>query len=55
MAKQVDTTYGNALFELAAEEGKIDTLYEEVMTLLPVLRGCAAWSALSVPPGITRR
>ena len=38
MAKQVDTTYGDALFALALEENKIDDLYEEVMTLLPVLR-----------------
>ncbi len=38
MAKQVDTTYGDALFALALEENKIDSLYEEAMALLPVLR-----------------
>ena len=38
MAKQVDTTYGDALFALALEENKIDSLYEEIMALLPVLR-----------------
>lgn len=37
MAKQVDITYGNALFELALEEGKIDGLYEEVQTLIQLL------------------
>lgn len=38
MAKQVDTTYGNALFELALEENKLDTLYEEVVALIDILK-----------------
>lgn len=38
MAKQVDITYGNALFELAVEENKIDTLYEEAVALLDILK-----------------
>ncbi len=54
MAKQVDTTYGNALFELAAEEGKIDTLYEEVMTLLPVLRENSDLFSLLTHPQIDK-
>ncbi len=37
MAKQVDITYGNALFELALEENKIDALYEEVQALIKLL------------------
>jgi F-type H+-transporting ATPase subunit delta len=37
MAKQVDATYGNALFELAAEENKIDELYDEARALKEVL------------------
>lgn len=37
MAKQVDTTYGNALFELALEEKKIDSLYEEATALIDIL------------------
>jgi F-type H+-transporting ATPase subunit delta len=37
MAKQVDATYGNALFELAVEENKIDGLYEETDALIKVL------------------
>ena len=37
MAKQVDTTYGEALFELAKEEGKIDELFDEVSSLIPIL------------------
>lgn len=38
MAKQVDTTYGNALFELALEQKKIDELYDEVKVLINVLK-----------------
>ncbi len=38
MAKQVDITYGNALFELALEEGKLDSLYEETEALIDILK-----------------
>ncbi|MGN0436525.1 MAG: ATP synthase F1 subunit delta [Wujia sp.] len=38
MAKQVDTTYGNALFELALEENRLDELYEEAVVLTSILR-----------------
>lgn len=38
MAKQVDITYGNALFELALEENKIDSLFEEVQILIDLLQ-----------------
>ncbi len=37
MAKQVDTIYGNALFELALEENKMDDFYQEVTTLIEVI------------------
>ncbi|MBR4515534.1 MAG: ATP synthase F1 subunit delta [Lachnospiraceae bacterium] len=37
MAKQVDTTYGEALFSLAVDEGRVDELYEEVLALIPIL------------------
>lgn len=33
MAKQVKTTYGDALFELAVEENKTDMLYEEAIAV----------------------
>ena len=36
MAKQVSTTYGEALFELAMEENKIDAFFEETKALLAV-------------------
>ena len=38
MAKQVDITYGNALFELALEKGKLDVLYEETIALVQILK-----------------
>lgn len=38
MAKQVDTTYANALFELAMEENKLDVLYEEAQALIGILK-----------------
>lgn len=36
MAKQVDITYGNALFELAVEENKVDMLHDEAKALLDI-------------------
>ena len=38
MAKQVDITYGNALFELALEENEVDSLYEEVGALKEIIK-----------------
>lgn len=38
MAKQVDITYGNALFELAVEENKVDMLFEEAKALLDIFK-----------------
>ena len=37
MAKLVSKTYGDALFELALEENKIDSLQEEVEVVLEAL------------------
>jgi len=37
MAKLVSKTYGDALFELATEEGKMDSLFEEAKGLKAVL------------------
>ena len=37
MAKRVSSIYGNALFELAAEENKMDALLSEVHTLQQIL------------------
>lgn len=38
MAKQVSLTYGNALFELACEEGKIDQILEEVLAVKQIFK-----------------
>ncbi len=37
MAKLIAKTYGDALFELAVEEGKVDSLVEEVAGVLQIL------------------
>ena len=34
MAKLISATYGDALFELAVEESKVDVLYEEAMAVV---------------------
>ena len=38
MAKQVNTTYGDALFELAVEENRVDSIQEAITALLQILR-----------------
>ena len=37
MAKLVSKTYGDALFEIAAESGRMDAFFEEVKDVLTVL------------------
>ena len=37
MAKLVEKTYGDALFELALEKGQTDTYFEECQGILQVL------------------
>lgn len=38
MAKLVSKVYGDALFETAMEKDEMDTLYEEVSALVPILK-----------------
>ncbi|MBQ6888756.1 MAG: ATP synthase F1 subunit delta [Lachnospiraceae bacterium] len=38
MAKLISKTYGEALFELAVEEGKVDVFLEEISELLKILK-----------------
>lgn len=38
MAKLVDKTYGDALFELALEKGQTDTYFEECQSILEILK-----------------
>ena len=37
MAKLVSKTYGDALFEVALEENKVDTLFEEAYAVREIL------------------
>ncbi len=37
MAKLISKTYGEALFELAVEEQKVDSFMEEIQALLQIL------------------
>lgn len=54
MAKQVDTTYGNALFELALEENKLDSLYAEATELIKLLEDNAELIKLLSHPHINK-
>ena len=38
MAKLVDKTYGDALFELALENGQVNTYFEECQSILQILK-----------------
>ena len=52
MAKLVSNTYGDALFELALEENKIDSLQEEVVVVLEALAENFGWE-LDIPQADT--
>lgn len=52
MAKLISKTYGDALFELAVEEGKIDVLEEEIIQLQKVLADNDSFGKLMNHPKI---
>lgn len=52
MAKLVSKTYGDALFEVAAEEGTLDTMLEEVEAVLQVLKDDKEYVNLLAHPRI---
>lgn len=54
MAKLVSKTYGDALFELAIEEGKIDELFEEVTLLKSVLNDNPEFNKLMNHPKVDK-
>ncbi len=54
MAKLVSKTYGDALFEIAAESGKIDAFYEEIKGVLQVLSENADLSKLMNHPKVVK-
>ncbi len=54
MAKLVSKTYGDALFELAQEENKVDTLFEEVEALKTILSENPDFSKLMNHPKVDK-
>lgn len=54
MAKLVSKTYGDALFELAIEENRIDELFEEVLGLKTVLNDNPDFSKLMNHPKVDK-
>ena len=52
MAKQVETVYGDALFELAVEEKRVDDLYEEACFMRKVLSDNEDFVAMMTHPRI---
>lgn len=52
MAKLISKTYGDALFEIAVEEDKVDVLLEEVMLLQKVLADNESFGRLMNHPKI---
>ena len=54
MAKQVETVYGDALFELAMEADRVDDLYEEVRLMIEVLDENRDFVAMMTHPQISQ-
>ena len=54
MAKLISKTYGDALFELALEENKIDEYVEEVSAVAEVLKENAELTKLLNHPKISK-
>ncbi len=54
MAKLVSKVYGDALFETAMEEEKVDALYEEAQALIPILKDNPELAAMLNSPQIVK-
>lgn len=54
MAKLISKTYGEALYELAIEEQKVDLLFEEAGAVQEILREHADFGRLMTHPKISR-
>ncbi len=54
MAKLISKTYGDALFELAVEEAKVDTLLEEIEQLQVILKENADFGKMMTHPKISK-
>lgn len=54
MAKQVDTTYGNALFELALEQNQIDLIFHDAKEVVNILLENADFVKLLAHPRVSK-
>lgn len=54
MAKLISKTYGDALFELAVEDGKVDVFMEEITGLLEVLKSETEFAKFMSHPKIPK-
>ncbi len=54
MAKLISKTYGDALFELATEENKVDELFEEIQQLRAILKKNDEFGRLMEHPKIIK-
>lgn len=54
MAKLISKTYGDALFELAVEENKVDVFLEEIQGILEVLHDNAEFNSFMNHPKIIK-
>ena len=54
MAKLVSKTYGDALFEVAEESGKLDAYWEEAKAVLAALEDCPQLFKLMAHPKIVK-
>lgn len=54
MAKLISKTYGDALFELAVEESKVDVLLEEIEQLQVILKDNADFGKMMSHPKISK-
>ena len=54
MAKLVTTTYAQALFQLAVEEGKVDELFSQVEALIAILDENPDLARIMRHPGVDK-
>ena len=54
MAKLISKTYGDALFELAVEENKVDVLLDEIEQLQSILKENDEFGKLMTHPKIIK-
>ena len=54
MAKLVEDVYGNALFELAVEQNRVDEYYEEATGILEILRAHPELTRICTHPQIVK-